>query len=195
MRRPGSGLGSPAPVVTTGAGGREVRWPAARSAAGPSLCTTTTTAREHVNETLPGVWNDRDLPVLTSVVRRIDATGDNVHLADVQGDTWLSEDDVVRAGTNLKRAGLVKVVDAAGFPVIRFVNFSDDALWIVGLWPTAETALDRMNAALQAIAENTEADEDTRTRARKVLDGLTGGAKSIGLSVAAAAITGQLPGQ
>lgn len=51
-----------------------------------------------------------------------------------------------------------------------------------------------MIAALEAIAESTDEDEDTRTRARRVLDGMLAGGKTIGLGVATAAITGQLPG-
>ncbi|MDN4175619.1 hypothetical protein QWY28_21840 [Nocardioides sp. SOB77] len=59
---------------------------------------------------------------------------------------------------------------------------------------TAETALDRMIAALEAIAADTD-DEDTRTRARKVIDGLSSAARLICLSVATTMATGQLPGQ
>ena len=51
-----------------------------------------------------------------------------------------------------------------------------------------------MITALEAIADNTD-DEDTRTRARKILDSLTGAGKTIGISVATAALTGQIPGQ
>lgn len=51
-----------------------------------------------------------------------------------------------------------------------------------------------MIAALEAIAENTDVDDDTRGRARKILEGVTGAGRQIGISVAAAVITGQLPG-
>ena len=52
-----------------------------------------------------------------------------------------------------------------------------------------------MIAALEAIADNTDEDEDThRARARKALDALTGAGKHIGLAVATAYATGQIPG-
>jgi len=74
-----------------------------------------------------------------------------------------------------------------------FTDVSGEALRQVGIWPTAETAFDRMISSFFAVAANTEND-DTRARARKILDGLTGAGKTIGLSVATAAITGQIPG-
>ena len=87
----------------------------------------------------------------------------------------------------------MQISKAWGGHVMGFTDVSGEALRQVGMWPTAETAFDRMITALQAIAVNTE-DDDTRTRARKILDGLTCAGKSIGLSVATAAITGQIPG-
>ena len=38
------------------------------------------------------------------------------------------------------------------------------------------------------------ATEDDRTRARKILDGLTGASKTVAIGVATAAINGQMPG-
>lgn len=74
----------------------------------------------------------------------------------------------------------------------RVKRVSAEARQLVGLWPTPETALDRMIAALDAIAEHTD-DEDTRTRARKVIDGLTGAGRQIGIAAATAVVTGHIP--
>jgi hypothetical protein len=67
------------------------------------------------------------------------------------------------------------------------------ALLAVGVWPSPESGLDRMIAALEAIANNIKEDEDTRGRARKALDALTGARKHIGLAMATAYATGQIP--
>lgn len=61
----------------------------------------------------------------------------------------------------------------------------------VGLWPTA---LDRIVAQLEAIANDAQEDDDTRSRARRILDGFTGAGREIGLAVAAAVLTGQVTG-
>ena len=78
--------------------------------------------------------------------------------------------------------------------IVFVSSVTRDGLTAAGAWPTPETAYDRMVAALEELAENA-GDEDTRGRARRFLDGLTGAGKTIGISVATAAITGQLPGQ
>ena len=147
-----------------------------------------------MTEPLADTWTARDLPVLRAVVETLEAGSGSIPSADkIAAATGLTTEDVNRAARNLERAGLVELLGTWGGPS-HFNNFHGRAPELVGMWPTPETALDRMIAALEAIAENTD-DEDTRTRARKILDGLTGASKTIGLSVAAAAITGQLPGQ
>ncbi|CUR59652.1 hypothetical protein NOCA1190018 [metagenome] len=74
------------------------------------------------------------------------------------------------------------------------IKLSERALRETELWPTAESGLDRMIRALEAIAENTREDEDTRTRARRLLESLRGAGREVGISVVTAALTGQIPG-
>jgi hypothetical protein len=145
-------------------------------------------------ELLTPTWPWREFPVLRETARIIDADteGAGARFADVSDATGLSADDVLRAAHALDDGGFVELrmmTHNAG----KFVGITAAARREVGLWPSPENALDRMIAALEAIATNTD-DEDTRTRARKILDGLTGAGKTIGLTVAAAAITGQIPG-
>jgi hypothetical protein len=145
-------------------------------------------------------WHVRDLPFLAELVDQLDAcpqtwiTGDDVARA-----LSLGESDAHRALANLKRGG--HVLSRPGVPLRNGdgpleepLEVTDLALYAVGVWPTEQTALDRMITALEAIADNTDEDQDTRTRARKILDNLTGAGRQIGISVAAAAITGQIPG-
>ena len=146
-----------------------------------------------MTEPLPDTWHTRDLPVLREVVRQIDRGGQRLTMATVGEALDMPLEDVRRAALNLERGHCVALDGFAEDPVVWFTDFTEKALRELGAWPSAETALDRMFAALQAIAENTQ-DEGTRTRAHKILDGLSGAGRTIGLGVATAAITGQLPG-
>lgn len=139
-------------------------------------------------------WNNRDLPVLVASVRGVDVDFSGIRIHEIASETGLSDETVMLALRALESDGLVEVRWAMPARAARVVRVSGEARRRVGVWPTAETALDRMVAALEAIAQNTDADEDTRSRARKILEGLSGAGRQIGISVAAAAITGQLPG-
>jgi hypothetical protein len=142
-------------------------------------------------------WHSRDLPFLRELVHRLDAeptrrpTG-----AQIANALGMDRDDALRAVASLKRGELVITAPGptrwgAG-ALGTGLDVTAEGLRESGAWPTPETALDRMSAALEAIAEHTD-DEDTRSRARRLLDGLTGAGKTLGVSVAAAAISGQLP--
>ena len=151
-------------------------------------------------EQLPDTWASRDFPVLKAVVRVLDAhpvggpadQGGFVAVQQVAELTGLTLDDVRRAGANLERAGLVKYGGPAEIPIAYFTDFSREALRLVGAWPTPETGLDRMIAALEAIAANT-VDADTRTRAQRILEALSGAGRQVGIGVATAVVTGQIP--
>lgn len=147
-----------------------------------------------MTEALPDTRHSRDLPVLRSIAAQLEGRSlyGYATISQVAEDLSLNDDDVQRAIRALEGEGLIRRHENPGL-FGRVVGMSGEARRLVGLWPTAETALDRMIAALEAIAENTE-DDDTRSRARKILDGLTGASRTIGLSVATAAITGQIPG-
>jgi hypothetical protein len=147
-----------------------------------------------MTEPLPDVWAARDLPVLREIVRKLESkpVGGLADIGEIAQKLDLSWEDVRRAAMNLDRAGFVTVGGFAELPIAFVSDFSGQALERVGMWPTPETALDRMIAALQQIADNTDEDPDTRSRARKILDNLGGAGKQIGISVATAVITGGL---
>jgi len=140
-------------------------------------------------------WDRIDMPVLRELSRAAE-TDDGVLLVDEAADKLgLRYRDVRGSVDILKRTGFIDVHfshDSGG--EYSFIRLSEKALRATGLWPTPESALDRMIAALEAIAANTDEDEDNRGRARKILDGVGGAGRQVGISVMAAAISGQIPG-
>ena len=144
------------------------------------------------SELPPDRWAAQDHAVLVEATRRIEERGHMVAIAEVAHALQLDIEDVMRSARNLNRGGYVTVIGGWGGAVTHFQDVTEKALRETGLWPTPESALDRMIAALEAIADHTD-DEDTRTRARKILDGMTGAGRHIGLAAAIAVVTGQLP--
>lgn len=147
-----------------------------------------------MTDPLPDTWHHRDLPVLREVVRLTDERmGQIVKVEEVEAALDLGPDNIQRAGLALKHAGLCKVDGALQRRVLMFSQPTADARRYAGSWPTPESAADRIVRALEAIAEHTD-DEDTRTNARRTVDWLRRNATTVGVTVASAAITGQIPG-
>ena len=148
-----------------------------------------------MNEQLPDVWATRDLPVLRAVVAYFEEHGRGPRVDDLERALPdMSPDHIQRAGQNLARDGLIDTQGAMGKPVLMVTNISSRALRETGAWPSPGTAYDRMLSALEELATNS-GDEDTRGRARRLLDATKSAGGQIGVAVAAAMITGQLPGQ
>lgn len=146
---------------------------------------------------LPDQWFQRDLVVLRDLVEHFESGGDIIRASEVAARVDLDEAAVRRSIKRLTDEGCLRIPgnmprtgDLAGEIVI---DITPQALRLTGVWPTPESALDRMITTLEEIAANTD-DEDTRTRAQKVLAGLTGAGKSIGVAVATAVVTGHVPG-
>jgi hypothetical protein len=96
-----------------------------------------------MTEPLPDTWNDRDLPVLRAIVRRLEEkpVGGFADIGDIAAELGLSWDDVRRAAANLDRAGLVTVGGFAELPIAYVADFSAKALEEVG--PRRHRAPDR----------------------------------------------------
>jgi predicted ArsR family transcriptional regulator len=148
-----------------------------------------------MTERLGDTWDAREYPVLRETARllEIDDTFAGVRLHDIATATGFEPETVLRSLRILEHAGLVDLHLVMPAIAGRVTQIAPEARQLVGQWPTAETALDRVIAALEAIAENTE-DEEERTKAQRFAAWLRSGATTVGLSVASAAITGQLPG-
>lgn len=135
------------------------------------------------------VWNDRDFPILSAVCAHFEEHGRGPNAKQIEIASGMSAKAVQRAGKNLARDGLVTVTSSWGLHVLGFSDVSGEALRLVGLWPTPESAHDRMIAALDDIVESTD-DEAQRTRAEKIRDQVTGDGKAMGVGLATAIIAG-----
>lgn len=140
-------------------------------------------------------WHSRDLPVLRALVRQFDGQrGIIVTAKAIVDEVGLDAVEATAAVNNLVRGSYVVTANVWTNDDFMVTDVTDRALYATQVWPTPQTGLDRMIAALETIADNTDEDDDTRTRARKALDALTGAGKHIGLAVATAYATGQVPG-
>jgi DNA-binding MarR family transcriptional regulator len=147
---------------------------------------------------LEDVWNARDLPVLMAIARHLDQNpGTALPVKDLVEHLDMGPDDITRAVVALSDAGYIETIvhdrrlASAGRQINRVKRISPEARRIVGLWPSPETALDRMIAALEELAAKSESDE-TRGKAQKLLDGFAEAGRQIGVGVARAAITGSM---
>jgi hypothetical protein len=141
---------------------------------------------------VPETWFNRDLPVLISVVARVETTG-SAESTDVLADTGLNPMDADRAIRALQDAGYCRTYfeGGGGWGVLEI---SERARRTVGSWPTAETLTNRIIDALETLAHNSSASTPQRTAAQKVLDAVTGDGRAalagaVG-NVVSAAVTG-----
>ena len=145
-------------------------------------------------EALPETWASREFPILREAARLIEANppmvGGRAH--EIAAATGLSDEQVTHGLRALEAEGLITVKWLMGAGAARVPEISGDARRILGTWPTPATALDRMIAALEQVAEHAD-DAGERSNARKFAAWLGSTSTTIGASVAAAVITGQLP--
>jgi hypothetical protein len=150
-----------------------------------------------MTELLDDTWASRDLPVLKAIAARLDQSpGRPLFIDDLRAAVadQMSADDVTRAVTALHDAQIIE----AGYSPRRggvsniggVRSISGEGRRLVGMWPTPETALDRMLAALEQI-EATSDDPDERSRAARFRDGLLGAGRDLAVEVIAATITRQ----
>jgi hypothetical protein len=154
-----------------------------------------------VTETSLDTW-PRDVAILQRIVATLDARPDRViTFSEIglgttahQGQTYGTE-DVKRAVRKLHDGGLVHAVwiDESRSPGGQsFVQSCTRAGYEkAGAWPTPETAVDRLIAALEHIAENTEDDEE-RTRLQQFAVFLKTSGTQVGLNVVTAFLTRQV---
>jgi hypothetical protein len=156
----------------------------------------------HTSETVEGLESS-GLVTTTMAARRsgdthlddwVNLTAEGKALVQALRLHGLRTRDVLTSFDTLKRTGFV---DAQLHPdnggEYSFIRLSEKGLHATGLWPTPETALDRMIAALDTIAANSS-DEDTRTKAQKFAAWLRASGTTVGISVASTVLTGQIPG-
>ena len=154
----------------------------------------------HEGRRLDDTWGSRDLPVLVEVADLADGLK-TVQPARVAAATGLNNDQVLAAIQALVHAEYLHEdrsklgLNGSGEIYLVMPGWlipSERGRRAVGLWPSEQTALDRMVEQLRVIAEDADADDDTRGRARRILDNIVDGGRDIGLAVASAIVTGQV---
>ena len=145
-------------------------------------------------EPLPDQWHERDLPVLRYVVQQIDDTLQRLPVEQVAAAVGLDVIDVKRAAQALDDAGLVKTDSVAESPwPLWFVGITREARERTGVWPTPESAVAGLTAAVDELLTRPGLRGDERTRLQKFRDGLLGLPRELAVEIGAAIITGRLP--
>ena len=145
-----------------------------------------------MDQPLEDTWDARDLPVLRAAVRGVNSDLTGIRIHEVAEQTGLDEEDVLLALRALENAGLVELKLLMPARAGRVLRVSGTAQQLAGAWPTPELGFQRMIKALQAIAADGDKDDDTRSRARQIVEGFVAAGRDVGVSVAAAVITGQV---
>ncbi|MDZ5662361.1 hypothetical protein SFC79_11350 [Nocardioides sp. S-58] len=145
---------------------------------------------------LEDTWHSRDLPILREAARLLeeDDTFTGVRLRDIAEAVEMEVAVVLKSLRVLEEAGLVELRLMMPAHAGRVTQISSRARQLVGQWPSEEQALERIIAALTAIADATD-DPEEKTKAQKVAAWFKSNATTVGVGVATAALTGQLPGQ
>lgn len=139
------------------------------------------------------IWTTRDLPVLTAYAE-LDADGADLMNAEdeIAASLGLSQEQMDASIGRLAEANFVRAAATFGGSFVE--SLTERGRRTAGSWPSAETAADRLLAALDAIAEDASRPESDRQKARKFGRWVGQSINTIGLEVAASVITGQLPG-
>jgi hypothetical protein len=155
------------------------------------------TPKERVTmDELEDTWSGRELPLLREAARRLEGGETNLYVDALAAHLNI---DPAQAQAQIAVAALsddgyldgMRVAEIRG-PIV-ITHISAKARRELGLWPSAEAGADRLMASLDALIAQAESDD--RSRLEKVRDGLMGAGRDLVVSVAAAVITGQVPGQ
>ena len=149
------------------------------------------------SEPLDPTWHELELPILRYIVALFDSEHPRVSVADISmdiplgpGPNGLDLRKLEPALRRLERDGLITMFWADNRYTVdesKVVDFDSRAYSLTGRWPSPETAADRLIEVLEQIAANTN-DDDTRTRAEKIKELLTGSGQQLAVTVAAALI-------
>lgn len=139
-------------------------------------------------------WHDRDLPVLSELAKA-EEQHTAVRLETIMANTGLQFAEVRASVARLIRTGYV---DQARFTAddggkYAHCRMSKMGLEAVGHWPSAEAGADRLLEVLDHLAQHAP-DEPTRSKLRAALSQLGGLSRDTLAGIAAAVLTGQLPG-
>lgn len=140
---------------------------------------------------LESTWPTRDLPILRATLRRLDAGAPWVELGEIRRELGLDQTQL--------RAGL-RALECASPPYIQVsylaegVNghihaVSERARRALGTWPSAESVVDRLAAAL-AEAADAEEEPERKGKLRAAADALGGFVRDVAVGVVSAQVGG-----
>lgn len=144
-------------------------------------------------EPLPDQWYSRDLLVLREIATVLssdpDAHVDVDHLAEKFG---LDQRTASAVTGTLRDAGFIDGMEVEDLPGLVIVTkLTPAGRREVGLWPSPDTAADRLMAALeQAIEQAPEGPQ--KTRLKKIRDGFLSAGRDLIVDVAGGVLTGQI---
>lgn len=128
-------------------------------------------------------WTNRDLPVLRAAVDLYEKTGREPRATSVEQATGLDHDTVQRALRALYREPYFEEpTEAFGGEIIFVGAPTGAALRVAGQWPSPESQLERLIAALEAAAEDEARPDQERSRFKQAALWLGGAASQIAIS-------------
>lgn len=125
---------------------------------------------------VPDTWSTRALPLLRSAVARFETYGEATS-EEIAADTGLGYRLLHETAFRLRDEGFLDIYFEGGGS-FHITGITERGLTEVGAWPTPESLVERLLAALEEQA-NAAPTEQERSRARRTLDAL----KGIGLDV------------
>lgn len=146
---------------------------------------------------LADTWDSREYPVLRAAAAILSASGASItpsELATAEGlDLDEAEIEIAVSALEPTYLTIAHGPMRGGYRDLYITGLTDEGRRATGLWPSPETAADRLLSALEALSDRAP-DEPTRSRARGALDQLGGFSRDTLAAIAATVITGQIPG-
>lgn len=142
-----------------------------------------------MTEPLPDTWHNRELPVLRALAQAFDQRPlKNIEVRTLKETLDLPDDDVDRALIHLDAGGYIDGIwtsRVGAKHLARVARVSPEARRIVGLWPSPDTAYERIVQTLEHIAEASGPDHD---RANNTLNALADAGDGFRRALGAAAL-------
>jgi len=127
-------------------------------------------------------WLERDLPVLKAAVQVFEREGDPMDADDIAAAAQLDADTVQRALRALSTEPFFdEGQETANGDILWVGKPTGQALRVAGQWPSPESLLDRLVAALEAAGEDDERLPEERSKLKQVALGLRTAAAQIAI--------------
>jgi DNA-binding MarR family transcriptional regulator len=145
-------------------------------------------------EFLRDQWFSRDALVLREVARAFEADfGARPAAADIADALGMDPATVEGVGVLLRDAGFVEGIDTDQGGIVLFTALTPTGRREVGLWPSPETAAERLLASVDGAIERAPEGEQ-KTRLTKLRDGLLGISRDLLVDIASGVLTKQIGG-